>query len=76
MLAYGLAGLVAGLLAQKGVIPRHDLSNKAKLALCFGSALFVLVVLGPILDTCSIFTMPASEMEHNQEFSSASTAFL
>ena len=64
MLAYGLAGLIAGLLAQKGIIPRHDLSNKQKLALCFGSALFVLLVLGPILDTCSIFTMPASELEH------------
>lgn len=64
MLAYGLAGLVAGLLAQKGVIPRHDLSNKAKLALSIGSAIFVLVVVGPILDTCAIFTMPAGEMEH------------
>ena len=64
MLAYGLAGLVAGLLAQKGIIPRHDLSNKAKLALCTGSAIFVLVVLGPVLDTCAVFTMPASEMAH------------
>ena len=64
MLAYGLAGLVAGLLAQKGIIPRHDLSNKAKLALSIGSAIFVLVVVGPILDTCAIFTMPASEMSN------------
>ena len=64
MLAYGLAGLVAGLLAQKGVIPRHDLSTKAKLALCTGSALFVLLVVGPILDTCAVFTMPAEEIQH------------
>ena len=64
MLAYGIAGLVAGLLAQKGVIPRHDLSNKAKLALSVGSAVFVMVVVGPILDTCAVFTMPASELEH------------
>ena len=64
MLAYGLAGLVAGLLAQKGIIPRNDLSNKAKLALCVGSALFVLIVIGPILDTCAVFTMPASELGH------------
>lgn len=64
MLAYGIAGLVAGLLAQKGVIPRHDLSNKAKLALSIGSAVFVMVVVGPILDTCAVFTMPASELEH------------
>ena len=64
MLAYGLAGLVAGLLAQKGVIPRHDLSNKQKLALGIGSALFVFFVLGPILDTCAVFTMPANELVH------------
>jgi len=64
MLAYGLAGLVAGLLAQKGLIPRHSLSNKAKLALSFGSALFVLLIVGPILDTCAVFTMPADEIEH------------
>lgn len=64
MLAYGIAGLVAGLLAQKGVIPRHDLSRKQLLALCIGSAIFVLVIVGPILDTCAVFTMPASEIEH------------
>lgn len=64
MLAYGIAGLVAGLLAQKGIIPRHDLSNRAKLALSAGSALFVLLVVGPILDTCAVFTMPAEEIEH------------
>ena len=64
MLAYGLAGLVAGLLAQKGIIPRHDMSNRAKFLFSLGSAIFVLVVLGPILDTCAVFTMPASEMVH------------
>jgi len=64
MLAYGLAGLVAGLLAQKGIIPRHDLTNKQKLALALGSALFVFIVLGPILDTCAVFTMPANELVH------------
>ena len=64
MLAYGLAGMVAGLLAQKGIIPRHDLSNKAKFALSLGSAIFVMFVVGPILDTCAVFTMPANEMIH------------
>lgn len=64
MLAYGLAGLVAGLLAQKGIIPRHDLTNKQKIALGVGSALFVLLVVGPVLDTCAVFTMPADEMAH------------
>ena len=64
MFAYGLAGLIAGLLAHKGIIKRCNLSNRAKLALSIGSALFVLLVVGPILDTCAVFTMPASEMQH------------
>lgn len=58
MLAYGIAGFVAGFLAERGVIPRSDLSNRAKtlLSAC-GRGLFVVVVVGPILDTCSLFTM-------------------
>ena len=57
MLAYGIAGFVAGFLAERGVIPRSDLSNRAKTALSLAGAAFVVVVVGPILDTCSLFTM-------------------
>lgn len=57
MLAYGIAGFVAGFLAERGVIPRSDLSNRAKTLLSLAGAVFVIVVVGPILDTCSLFTM-------------------
>ena len=57
MLAYGIAGFVAGFLAERGVIPRCDLSNRAKTVLSLAGAAFVVVVVGPILDTCSLFTM-------------------
>lgn len=57
MLAYGIAGFVAGFLAERGVIPRSDLSNRAKTLLSLAGAAFVVVVVGPILDTCSLFTM-------------------
>lgn len=57
MLAYGIAGFVAGFLAERGVIPRSDLSNRAKTLLSLAGAAFVIVVVGPILDTCSLFTM-------------------
>lgn len=57
MLAYGIVGFVAGFLAERGAIPRSDLSNRAKTALSLAGAAFVVVVVGPILDTCSLFTM-------------------
>ena len=57
MFAFGLAGFVFGLMADRGVIPRHDLTTKQKLLLGVGGALFVVAILGVILDTCSVFTM-------------------
>ena len=57
MFAFGLAGLVFGLLADRGVLPRHDLSMRQRIALSVGGALFIVCVLGIILDTCSVFTM-------------------
>jgi energy-coupling factor transport system substrate-specific component len=65
MLAYGLAGLVFGLLGRAGVVPRvpdpraggRVLTRRGNLALALAGALFVLVVVGPVLDTCSVFTM-------------------
>ena len=57
MFAFGLAGLVFGLLADRGALPRHDLSMRQRLLLSVGGAAFIVLVLGPILDTCSVFTM-------------------
>ncbi len=57
MFAFGLAGLVAGMLAQRGVIARHGLSARAKLAHAIFGALGVVFAVGPILDTSSVFTM-------------------
>lgn len=57
MLAYGIAGFVAGVLAERGIIPRADWGARAKLALSVAGGLLVICVVGPILDTCSLFTM-------------------
>ncbi len=51
MFAYGVAGFLAGLLY------RHGFLSKKRLPLCiFGGAVVILVV-GPILDSSSLFTM-------------------
>ena len=57
MLAYGLIGFAAGLLADRGVIPRENLSRKQLLALCCGAFVFMMVVVGPVLDTSTLFFM-------------------
>lgn len=57
MLAFGLAGFVAGLLADYGKIPRANLSAKERVALSAGGGAFVVCVVGPLLDTCSLLTM-------------------
>lgn len=54
MLAFGSAGLVFGLMAGR---IRHPLSTRAILLLAILGFAFVIVVLGPILDTCSAFMM-------------------
>ncbi len=56
MFAYGLAGFVPGLMADCGVFPRSNLSAKDKGWLCVFSALFVVCVVGVVLDTCTLFT--------------------
>lgn len=54
MMAYGVCGMLAGYLFRKGGLPREPLS--------MGIAGFFAVVLliGPLLDTCTVFTMPIS----------------
>ena len=57
MLAFGVAGLIAGALAKVGVIPRGGWLLGRRIAMsAFGFALIVCVV-GPLLDTSSLFTM-------------------
>ncbi len=57
MLAFGSAGLVFGLVGPRLSVP---LSGWARLGLASGGFLFVVLVLGPILDTSSVFLMLAS----------------
>ena len=54
MLAFGLDGMVFGLLADKGVIARVKWSMAMRTAVSAGAAAFVVVVSGPILDTSSV----------------------
>lgn len=56
MLAYGFAGLVAGLLCGKVAPYRGKLGMPALVGLGIGGGLFVLCVVGPILDTCTLLT--------------------
>ncbi len=57
MLAFGIGGLAAGWVADRGLVARVRLSVRENVALAIGSGLFVLAVLGPVLDTCSLFLM-------------------
>lgn len=52
MFAYGIAGFLAGLLTHAGVLKK----DKNVPAAIFGG-LEVLLVTGPLLDTCSLFLM-------------------
>lgn len=54
MLAFGLDGMVFGLLADKGVIAQGDWSMRMRVAVSTGAAVFVVLVSGPILDTSSV----------------------
>ena len=57
MLAYGLIGFVAGLLADRGVLPRESLQRLQLIFLAAGAFVFMVVVVGPILDTSTLFFM-------------------
>lgn len=59
MLAYGVCGLVFGLLANGGFV-RGPLSAKKLAAVSIAGGLFVVVVAGPILDTSSLFFLVSS----------------
>lgn len=57
MVAFGLAGLVFGLLAQKGKIPQKDYTRKQVVLLTIGGFFFTWIVIGFILNTCALFLM-------------------
>lgn len=57
MLAYGVIGLVAGLLTDAGILSREKLSARQLVAFCAGAFLLMLIVVGPILDTSTLFFM-------------------
>lgn len=57
MVAYGLTGVLAGILADAKLLPRHDLDLKQRLILCLVTGLMVLCLVGPILDTYTIFSL-------------------
>ena len=59
MLAYGVCGLVFGLLANGGFV-RGRLGAGKLLAVSIAGGLFVVAVAGPILDTSSLFFMVSS----------------
>lgn len=59
MYAYGIAGFIAGLLYEKHVI------KKDRLFLSIFGALLVIILVGPILDTCSIFMTPNIKLTAN-----------
>lgn len=52
MFAFGLAGFLAGILAKAGILK----PEKRLRAAVFG-AVVIMVLVGPILDTCTVFTM-------------------
>lgn len=57
MLAFGAAGAAAGLLGACGAFPRAGLSLGQRVGLAAGGFVFVVLVLGPILDTSTLFLM-------------------
>ena len=57
MIAYGIAGLIVGVLADKGLIPRSKWNMKQKTGVSVAAGFMVVFVVGPILDTSSLFLM-------------------
>lgn len=51
MFAFGVAGFLAGFLYRRGFL------SKNRLSLCLFGAAVVLLLVGPLLDTCTLFTM-------------------
>ncbi len=54
MFAFGMAGFLAGLFCRRGVL------NKNRFALAGFGFLMIFLLIGPILDTCALFTMASA----------------
>lgn len=52
MFAYGFAGFISGVLKKKGI-----LKGEESVSMAIYGGLLVLICVGPLLDTCSVFTM-------------------
>ena len=52
MFAFGIAGFLAGILAEKGF-----LKSERKMQVTVFGGLTVMLIVGPLLDTCTLFTM-------------------
>lgn len=57
MLAYGLAGLLAGGLAKAGIVPRGAWTMSRRIGASVLGFLTVVCLVGPVLDTCTLLTM-------------------
>ena len=57
MFSYGIAGLLAGLLAMWGVLKKTPKGWKDVIVLAVFGFLAILVIVGPLLDTSTFFTM-------------------
>ena len=55
MFAYGITGFIAGLLARRGII-----TAEKKLPVTIFSGLVIMLVTGPLLDLCTVFTMSSA----------------
>lgn len=65
MLAFGLAGLVAGLLADARVFPRANLTWPRRIVLAITGFVLIVGLVGPVLDTSTFFylsTAPTPEL--------------
>ena len=59
MFAYGMGGLAAGFFAQWGILKRRPQKLRDVIALGVFGFLGVAVLVGPLLDTCTLITMAA-----------------
>ena len=57
MVGYGIAGLVMGVLADRGMIPRGNWSMRMRVVASVLAGLVATFFVGVILDTCAVFTM-------------------
>lgn len=55
MLGFGLCGYLFGFLADRGIIPRDDWKPKTRMLVSLGGYGFIQFVVGPILDSSTLF---------------------